>query len=115
MTLTDRIEINSQIMLGKPVIRGTRIPIELLLRKLSEGATEADLLDAYPRLSREDSCHPIRSRRACSRRGGIPHRIWKNSGLVSALCSSNQTRQVDSSVSVSSLRSSGRQNILSYE
>ena len=39
---------------GKPVIRGTRIPIELLLRKLSEGATEHDLLDAYPRLTPED-------------------------------------------------------------
>lgn len=34
-------------MMGKPVIRGTRIPIELILRKLSEGATENDLLDAY--------------------------------------------------------------------
>jgi len=52
---TDRIEINPDVMLGKPVIRGTRIPVELLLRKLSEGATEADLLDAYPRLAREDT------------------------------------------------------------
>jgi len=43
----DRIEINPAVMLGKPVIRGTRIPVELILRKLSEGATEADLLDAY--------------------------------------------------------------------
>lgn len=41
-------------MLGKPVIRGTRIPVELILRKLSEGASEADLFDAYPRLTRED-------------------------------------------------------------
>jgi len=54
MTVTDRIEINPKVMLGKPVIRGTRIPVELILRKLSEGATEADLLDAYPRLTRED-------------------------------------------------------------
>ena len=54
MTVTDRIEINPQVMLGKPVIRGTRIPIEVILRKLSEGAREADLLDAYPRLTRED-------------------------------------------------------------
>ena len=51
---TDRIEINPRIMLGKPVIRGTRIPVDLLLRKLSEGASEADLLDAYPRLTRDD-------------------------------------------------------------
>ncbi|MBI5471220.1 MAG: DUF433 domain-containing protein [Ignavibacteriae bacterium] len=41
-------------MMGKPVIRGTRIPVELLLRKLSEGASAADLLDAYPRLTTED-------------------------------------------------------------
>jgi uncharacterized protein (DUF433 family) len=50
----ERIEINPAIMLGKPVIRGTRIPVELILRKLSEGATEADLLDAYPRLEQAD-------------------------------------------------------------
>ena len=54
MTVTDRIEIGATVMMGKPVIRGTRIPVELLLRKLAEGATEADLLDAYPRLTRED-------------------------------------------------------------
>lgn len=54
MTVTDRIEINPKVMLGRPVIRGTRITVELIRRKLSEGATEADLLDAYPRLSRED-------------------------------------------------------------
>jgi uncharacterized protein (DUF433 family) len=52
--LADRIEVNPAVMLGKPVIRGTRIPVELILRKLGEGATEADLLDAYPRLTRED-------------------------------------------------------------
>jgi uncharacterized protein (DUF433 family) len=41
-------------MMGKPVIRGTRIPVELVLRKLGEGASEADLLDAHPNLTRED-------------------------------------------------------------
>jgi uncharacterized protein (DUF433 family) len=50
----DRIEIDPEVMLGKPVIRGTRIPVELILRKLAEGATEADLLDGYPRLSESD-------------------------------------------------------------
>ena len=50
----DRIEVNPAVMLGKPVIRGTRIPVELILRKLGDGATEADLLDAYPRLTPED-------------------------------------------------------------
>jgi uncharacterized protein (DUF433 family) len=54
MTVTERIETDPGIMQGKPVIRGTRITVELVLRKLAEGATEADLLDAYPRLTRED-------------------------------------------------------------
>lgn len=52
--MTERIEINPGVMQGKPVIRGTRIPVELLLRKLAEGAAIADLLDAYPRLSADD-------------------------------------------------------------
>ena len=52
--MTERIEINPEVMLGKPVLRGTRIPVELLLRKLAEGATVEDLLDAYPRLTAED-------------------------------------------------------------
>lgn len=38
----------------KPVIPGTRIPVELILRKLCGGATEEDLLDAYPRLTKAD-------------------------------------------------------------
>lgn len=50
----ERLEINPQVLLGKPVIRGTRIPVELILRKLGEGATEAELLDAYPRLKQAD-------------------------------------------------------------
>ena len=41
-------------MLGKPVIRGTRITVELILRKLAEGADTATLRDAYPRLTDED-------------------------------------------------------------
>jgi len=51
---TDRIEINAQVMMGKPVIKGTRITVEMILRKLSEGASEGDLLAAYPSLTRED-------------------------------------------------------------
>ena len=54
MTVTERIEVNPKVMLGKPVVRGTRVTVELILRKLAEGATEKDLLDAYPRLKRED-------------------------------------------------------------
>lgn len=54
MTATDRIVIDPDVMQGKPVIRGTRITVDLLLRKLSEGATQTDLLDAYPHLTAED-------------------------------------------------------------
>lgn len=49
-----RIEINPKIMLGKPVIRGTRITVELVLRKLGEGATHRDLIESYPNLTAED-------------------------------------------------------------
>jgi uncharacterized protein (DUF433 family) len=41
-------------MLGKPVIRGTRIPVELIVRKLGEGADEKSLIQAYPRLTADD-------------------------------------------------------------
>jgi uncharacterized protein (DUF433 family) len=41
-------------MLGKPVIRGTRITVELILRQIAEGADEKALLQAYPKLTRED-------------------------------------------------------------
>ena len=49
-----RITVDPKVMLGRPVIRGTRIPVELILRKLAEGAPDAELLDAYPHLTRAD-------------------------------------------------------------
>ena len=52
--VTGRIEVNPNVMMGKPVVKGTRIPVELILRKLSEGASMSDLIDAYPRLTVED-------------------------------------------------------------
>ncbi|HXK39522.1 MAG TPA: DUF433 domain-containing protein [Candidatus Paceibacterota bacterium] len=54
MANNDRITIDPAVMLGKPVIRGTRIPVELILRKLADGATREELLEAYPDLHRED-------------------------------------------------------------
>jgi uncharacterized protein (DUF433 family) len=50
----NRIHINPDIMLGKPVIKGTRIPVELIVRKIGEGALTKDLLDAYPNITKED-------------------------------------------------------------
>lgn len=54
MEPTERIESNPEIMRGKPVFRGTRIPVDRILRKLGEGATREELLDGYPRLQPED-------------------------------------------------------------
>jgi uncharacterized protein (DUF433 family) len=42
-----------KIMHGKPVIEGTRLTVELILEKLSEGRSEEEVLSAYPRLTRE--------------------------------------------------------------
>jgi len=54
MTLAERITMTPDVMQGKPVIRGTRITVDLILRKLAEGASEQDLLEAYPHLTIED-------------------------------------------------------------
>ena len=54
MATQDRVEINPKVMLGKPVIRGTRITVELILRKLAEGASHSELLEAYPKLTEGD-------------------------------------------------------------
>jgi uncharacterized protein (DUF433 family) len=52
--LEQRISIDPRVMTGKPVIRGTRIPVELIVRMLAQGIPEDDILEEYPRLERED-------------------------------------------------------------
>lgn len=52
--VAERIEINPSVMLGKPVIKGTRITVELILDKLAAGETYEQILEAHTRLSRED-------------------------------------------------------------
>jgi len=47
------IEQRPDVMLGKPVIKGTRLTVELILERLSDGDSEADLLDSHPRLRPE--------------------------------------------------------------
>ncbi len=47
------IESNPAVMMGKPVIAGTRITVELILEKLAAGETVEQILDAHPRLTRE--------------------------------------------------------------
>jgi uncharacterized protein (DUF433 family) len=50
----ERIEINPDIMGGKPVIKGTRVPVETVLRKLGAGITLDNILADHPRLTAED-------------------------------------------------------------
>ena len=52
--LLHRISIDPKVMVGKPVIRGTRIPVELIVRMLAQGVPEAEVLREYPRLEAED-------------------------------------------------------------
>jgi len=49
-----RIEINPEIMGGEPVIRGTRLPVELILRKLGAGMSSEEILADHPRLALDD-------------------------------------------------------------
>jgi uncharacterized protein (DUF433 family) len=52
--LEARITIDPAVMVGKPVIRGTRIPVELIVRMLADGVPEDEILREYPRLEPED-------------------------------------------------------------
>jgi uncharacterized protein (DUF433 family) len=54
MEISEYIELNPRIMMGKPVIKGTRISVESLLEKLAAGETETDILEAHPHLQKQD-------------------------------------------------------------
>lgn len=54
MDYKEKITVDPGILLGKPVIKGTRISVELIIRKLSEGITIEELLESYPHLTKED-------------------------------------------------------------
>ena len=52
--MNDRIISKSEILGGKPVIRGTRISVDIILELFASGADYADILAAYPHLTKED-------------------------------------------------------------
>ena len=54
MGYTDRINIDPKVLSGKPVFKGTRIPISIVLKMLRDGATFQKILQEYPRLTEED-------------------------------------------------------------
>lgn len=52
--LMERIVIDPEILVGKPVIKGTRIPVYLIIEFLANGLTQEEILDQYPTLKKED-------------------------------------------------------------
>ena len=60
MMIDDRIEINPKKMGGKPVIRGTRIPVYFILELLANGWSFEEILESYPQLTKEDILAAIR-------------------------------------------------------
>ena len=54
VTYKNRIVSDHTIMLGKPVLKGTRITVEIVLRKMAEGALLSDILEMYPHITSDD-------------------------------------------------------------
>jgi uncharacterized protein (DUF433 family) len=54
MPWSERIVIDPDILAGKPVVRGTRLAVEFILELLATGQSEAEILDEYPGLAKED-------------------------------------------------------------
>lgn len=52
--LLRRIAIDPKVMVGKPVIRGTRIPVELIIKMMAQGISEKEILQEYPHLALDD-------------------------------------------------------------
>lgn len=54
MPLSERIIVETEVLAGKPIIRGTRLAVEFILELLAAGQSENDLLTNYPGLTRDD-------------------------------------------------------------
>jgi uncharacterized protein (DUF433 family) len=54
MGKTERIEYNPRVCNGRPVIRGTRIPVSVVLERIASGESWSELIEAFPELERED-------------------------------------------------------------
>ena len=50
----NRITVDPSILVGKPIIRGTRISVELIMDRLADGWTTEQIVESYPRITRED-------------------------------------------------------------
>lgn len=49
-----RIVVNPKIMIGKPIIKGTRIPVEAIIKRIAEGMTTDEILEDYPNITKDD-------------------------------------------------------------
>lgn len=54
MNWRERIEVDPQVLVGKPVVRGTRLAVELVLELVASGVPESEILASYPRLTHDD-------------------------------------------------------------
>ena len=54
MSWQERITVDPKVLVGKPVIRGTRIAVELIIEQMANGWTQKQILDSYPNLKAED-------------------------------------------------------------
>lgn len=54
MNWQERISVDPKVLVGKPVVKGTRISVELVVDLLAQGWTQEQILDSYPNLTAED-------------------------------------------------------------
>jgi uncharacterized protein (DUF433 family) len=54
MSWRERIELDPAVLVGKPVVRGTRLAVELVLELVASGVPEQEILSSYPRLTHDD-------------------------------------------------------------
>ena len=79
MDLLDRIELNSQVHNGKPVIKGTRIAVSVIIEKIAKGEPWDALLASYPKLEREDIQAALHYARVSIDRTEYPSEVLKRS------------------------------------
>lgn len=67
-----RVASDPAIMMGKPCVKGTRITVELILRKLGAGRSIAGVLEAYPQLTEDDVRAALTFAADCVQHGTVP-------------------------------------------
>src|SRR5439155_136872 len=83
----DRITIDPKVMFGKPVIKGTRVPVELILRKIAEGMTDQQILAHHPHLTVEDSRPAARAPPGRIALASAPRCLGRTQGPISGFAS----------------------------